>query len=251
MSFCKVIFISVLLIIFSLQTSLACTCFTPPPPCYKYWKYDAVFIGTVKEIRQGDDSPFAKIKVEVNKNYKGVNSDFVFTQEFGTSCDFEGFALDRKLLIYGNLSKEDKSFFSTGLCARSAAYDEDLIDFDFLNSLKNPTPNYWIWGTISRGDRGSGIEGVKAEVFDDKKKLTSVSDKDGNLKIVVSKEGKYKVRVFMPKGMAFTLSNWEEQWKIKKGGRLDIKKSFAEYEVEVKNNQCGWFDTVLFNFKIN
>jgi hypothetical protein len=249
MKYIKIICILTLLIIFSPQTSLACQCYTPPPPCYAYSQSDAVFIGTVKEIKNNNEFPPIKTRISVDKIYKGINSEEVFTETGSTSCDFEGYKENKKLLIYGSLYEKDKTFFSTSYCSRSTTFSENLIDLEFLKSLNNSTPNYWIWGTVSSGYLGSSIEGVKAEVFDDKKKLTGISDKDGDLKIVVSKEGKYKVRVYIPKGAEFNISQWEEQSNLLKRGGKNKKGRYLEYEVEVKNNQCGWFDTNLYGFK--
>ena len=134
------------------------------------------------------------------------------------------------------------------MCTRTSHHNEKLIDFDFFDSLSSAVPNYWIWGTISKGS-DTPLEGIKAEVLDNKKKITGVSDKDGNLKISVSKEGKYLVRVFTPKGASLDFPQRKEQQIILKGGKLKAKKPYLEYEVEVKNNKCGWFDTTLYGFK--
>lgn len=243
----KIIFISTLLILFGRQISFACRCYTPPPPCYAFSQSDAVFIGTVKEIKFiSDEFPPKKIRIAVNKNYKGITSEEVFTETGTTSCDFEGYKENQKLLIYGALYEKDKTFFSTSYCSRSTAFSEDLVDLEFLDSLNSSKPNYWVWGTFSRGYGGSPIQGIKAEVLDNKKFLTAVSDKYGNLKISVSKEGKYKVRVYVPIGAEFQVSQWEEQRDLQKRGGRNKKGNYLEYEVEVKNNRCGWFDTNLY-----
>ena len=80
--------------------------------------------------------------------------------------------------------------------------------------------------------------------------MTGVSDKNGDLKFVVSKEGRYKVRVYIPKSAELGISNWEEQLdNVFKGGGRSKKGIYAEYEVEVLNNRCGWFDTILYGLK--
>ena len=174
----------------------------------------------------------------------------VFTETGSTSCDFEGYDKNKKLLIYGNLCKA-KTFFTTSYCSRSTTFKENLVDFDFLEALNSSTTNYWIWGTISRsGDAGNPIQGIKAEIKDGKKTLTGISNQDGDLKIVVSKEGKYRVRVYFPKGAEVGISQWgEEQWRLMKRGGTNKRGRYVEYEVEVKNNRCGWFDSVIHGIK--
>lgn len=255
--FCLAIFV---LIIFNYQNAIACTCFIKPPPCYVFSDTEAVFVGTVKEIKRTEESPFAKIKLEVNKDYKGVTGNSIFTQEFGTSCDFETFKEGQKYLIYGNLGDDNKNFFATSYCSRSRIYKDNLIDLDFLNSLSNSKPLNWIWGTITKNSRESysghrPLQGIQVQVIDDKKKLVGISDENGNIKIPVSKAGKYKVRVFPPRGISLDLNEIvntqyrEEQLKILKNYNFETKKPFIEYEVEIKANKCGWFYLPLEEYR--
>src|SRR5215207_5248007 len=100
MKLIKIVLFSAVMIFGSMQSSFACICEpTLPPPCYSYWQYDAVFVGTVTEIKSDDNLFLRKIRVAVDKNYKGVNSDVVYTQRGGTSCDFEGYNENEKFLI--------------------------------------------------------------------------------------------------------------------------------------------------------
>lgn len=243
MKILKVISLSIILLICSSQNILACRCeIMPPPPCYDYWQYDAVFVGTVKEDSLNIENGIPKVEIEVDKNYRGMKNETAYTYNYEHSCAL-GFEKGEKFLFYGNVDKKDDSIFGTGLCTRTSHFSEKLIDFDFFDSLNSATPNYWIWGTISKGS-DTPLEGIKAEVLDNKKKITGVSDKDGNLKISVSKEGKYRVRVQIPNGVFINIPR-KEQIKNFKRAILRNKKHYLEYEIEVKNNKCGWFDAAL------
>lgn len=171
-----------------------------------------------------------------------------FTYNTPTSCSHR-FSAGSKYLFYGDLDNEKENHFVTGLCTRTQSFEENLTDLDFLNALESPTPKYWIWGTFSRGQMGSAIAGVKAEVSDGGRILTGVSDKNGDLKFVVSKEGRYTVRVYPPKGAELGTSQWEEQLSLFNGGGKSKKGDYVQYEVDVINNRCGWFDTVLYGLK--
>jgi hypothetical protein len=149
MSIYKSFFSLTLIIAFCIQSIVACICEKPPPPCYAYSQYEAVFVGTVKEVKFDEAGFRRKIQVTVDRNYKGLTSDEVFTETGGFSCDFEGFKVNKKFLIYGGLAENDKTFFGTSACSSSKTFRDDLIDLEFLNSLSNPTPNYWIWGTFT------------------------------------------------------------------------------------------------------
>lgn len=251
MKFIQIAFISLLPTFFSIQTIQACVCYKPPPPCFAYSQSDAVFVGTVKEIKSATENfPFRQISIAIDKNYKGIISPEVFTETGSSSCDFPGFKENERFLIYGNLHKNDKSRFVTGACTRSRTFDEKLIDFEFFEALASPTPNYWVWGTFSVNSKKLSVEGIKAEVLDDQKILSGISDKNGNLKIVVSKAGKYTVRVYFPNNSSFKPSyDIEEQRDLIKRSGKNKKGVYVEYEVEVKNNQCGWIDAGFDEFE--
>lgn len=236
---------------FSWQTSSACTCITPPPPCYAYSQYDVVFVGTVKKTKFDiNNNPPIKTTFSIYKSYKGVNSEEVFTETGANSCDFENFRENKKFLIYGNLYEKDKTYFSTSYCSRSGVYDENLIDFDFLNQLNESKPLYWVWGTISKKSvENNGehlpLSNVQAMVIDSNQRIVGTSDKNGNVKISVSKAGMYKVRVFPPKGTQLDgnliLNFHRENYQTLKNYNFRKNKPFVDYEIEVKANKCGWF----------
>jgi hypothetical protein len=251
MKISKIIFILTLVSLFSVQATFACRPFNEPPPCYNFWQYDVVFVGTVKNVEEGstENNYFPKVEIDVEQNFKAMKSQKVFTYNYGSSVCAPTFSKGDKFLIYGKLNEKKENYFSAGIRTQ-ALYQETVVpDFDFLKALESSTPIYWIWGTVSRGDYGSGIAGVKVDVFDGKQKLTGVSDKNGDIKIVVSKEGKYKVRIYEIKGAEFGISQWEEQRKLSRSYGKTKKGNYVEYEVEVKNNQCGWFDMTLFGLK--
>lgn len=244
----KLLFTLTLPLIFGTNSIFACTCYAPPPPCYNYSKFDVVFVGTVTKVNsEGDENQFEpKVEINVEKNYKGINSDLAITRNWASSCAWE-FSEGEKFLFYGNKTKTGENHFTTGFCTRTSIYDEKLADFDFFEAVNSGSLNYWIWGTVRGVYLGSpAIEGVRAEVQDGGKVLSGVSDNNGDIKIVVSKEGRYKARVFPPKGADVKISQWEEQHSVIKRGGIDRKKrGYIEYEVEVKNNKCGWFDAII------
>lgn len=243
-------FFFVALLILSPQLAYACQCRIVPPPCYAYWESDAIFTGKIKKIyqfKEGDFQPLDKVEIAVEKNFKGMPFTTAFTYNFGHSCAWN-FDEGENLLFYANVGKAEPNSFGTGLCTRTGVIRENFnfensLDFSFFKQLKSKTRNYWVWGTISqRADKP--LAGFKAEVIDNKKKLTGISDKNGNLKIPVSGEGIYRVRVFLPQNIFLSASDLDDsQRKAYKKEVLNSKIHYVEYEVEVKNNKCGWFDT--------
>lgn len=245
----KIIFLTVAIFFSGFRPAFACQCALPPPPCYEYSESDAVFVGTVKSVKRPDDAPFPKVEVEVEKNFKGMPFKNAFTYSYPTSCSRD-YKEGDKILFYADIDENDKNKFGTSLCARSQKFEENSVDFDFLNSL-NAAPNYLIWGVITDARSqtiydNQPFKNIQAQVFDDKKKLVGISDENGDLKIPVSKPGIYKVRVFPPKKTQVNFnvlinSAFEEKVKSLKDYNLKKTRPFVEYEVEVKTDKCGWF----------
>lgn len=244
--------VSILCFIFIFAIShipiLACSCFRPtPPPCYAFGKAEAVFIGSIKKFTNlGEESFFDEVEIEVERNYKGINGKTISSHSaHSDSACHRIFKKDAKYLFYGNISNDGKKYSDMGICWRTQIYNNSSPDFDFLNLINASKPIYWVWGTFSTGWGENPLKGIKAEIFDGKKKITAFSDKDGIIKIPVSKPGKYPVRVVLPRKMEPRLSDWMMEEKIYP--KIKSRKGiFAiEYVVDVKPNQCGWFDVPI------
>lgn len=224
---------------------LACSCQSPPPPCYSYWQSDAVFVGRVSKIARVEDSYFERVEVSVEESFKGMDFPIALTDNFPTSCSFS-FEEDQRFLFYTSISKNRPDFFGAGLCTGTKLYSADLVDFEFLRAVKNGESNYWIWVTIPGGFNYDGVQGVKAEVIGKKGRLTGESDKDGNIKILVPGSGKYNVRVWIPKGkewsgaLRYDEAQRNEQTKIFKGGGKNRAGRYMDFSVDVTANRCGW-----------
>lgn len=243
------------LVIFCFQSVSACSCGISPPPCSEYAESEAVFVGKVIKISEvTEENLYQNIEVEVIQNFKGVESKKVWTSIGQTSCDYEDFEVGKTFLIYGNLGREDKTYFGTSYCSRTREYKEDLSDFKFLNQIDSSKPFFLISGLIKKG-YDNPLTGIKARVEDNKKQIVGKSDEDGNFDIKVSKEGKYKVTVYPPKGTMFVDFDFgssfyliRNHYEILKDFGF-VKKPFVEYEIEVKANNCGWFYLPLQDYK--
>jgi hypothetical protein len=239
----KIVFNILCFIVFltSVNTVFACSCYRPtPPPCYAFGKSDAVFVGSIKEFtRLSEESYFDGVKIEVEQSYKGVKRKYIDSQSsrFDSMCG-NNFRKDVKYLFYGSLSKDGNEYQDWGICWRTQIYNNSSPDFDFLNLVNESKPIYWVWGTFSKGSGGSPLKGVKAEIFNGKKKITAFSDNNGIIKIPVSKVGKFPVKVVLPRKMEPHLSDWMMEEKIYP--RIKSRNGIftVEYIVDVKPNQC-------------
>jgi hypothetical protein len=238
-------FLILALLLVTTSKSFACICSITPPPCFNFSQSEAVFVGTIKTVEAVAINP--RVTVEVNQNFKGMDRKTAFTTNPGHSCA-RTFQPGGKYLFYVSLGENDRSFFSDNYCTGTKLYSDDLDDLEFLNSAKSSKPSYWVWGTIGTGFMSfNPLKGIKAEVYDNKKKLVGVSNDAGNIRIAVSKEGKYTVRLPVLKGFEvypYNITNspyWEYWQSIYRYTRKIGNKRFFEFQVEVKAGHCGWF----------
>lgn len=244
----KCISLLLFLLFFSINTNLACSCFLPPPPCYAFGKSEAVFVGKVTELtKQEDEYNFDKIDIEVLQNFRGATNKTFLSQSshYDSACQ-SSFRKGETYLFYGNLSEDGKSYYDLGICWRTQIYNKSLADLAFLNMLDESKPIYLIWGTFSKGLSNTPVKGVKAEIIDNKNKKIVFSNNDGIIKLSVSKAGKYSVRVTLPSNASPLISDWESELKVLKNIRTKKRTEIIDYIVEVKPNQCGWFDVPMY-----
>ena len=240
--------ISILIITFSILPlmSLACTCEIPPPPCYEYWRTDAIFVGKISKIDRSPEKPFPEVVVSVEENFKGLDTKTAITGNFPNSCAYDFIEGDR-FLFYANINGNDPFKFGTSFCTRTTHYDSRLVDLEFLDAVKAKESKYWVW--VTARSNGKPLAGLRAKVIGAGKGLEEVSDADGNIKITVPKKGKYKVRIWFPKGKELSYflrldeKIREEQQSIRRGaGGYRTPKFHYNFEVEVLPNRCGWID---------
>lgn len=237
-------------------SSFATQCFIQPPPCYNHVRFDAIFTGKVTRY----DDMFvvypAFIEFEIDEVFKGsLDWKRLLTGIPMSSAGFDRFKIGDRFLVYGNVGMNEKlnqEILSTGLCTRTREIKSADEDLAFLRTLNDSTSDYRIWATVTMYGRSySPVEGIRAEVRDGRKKLTAVSDENGDLQFKVSGPGKYKVRLLLPKGIYPGVSEWiygdlpvKIPFTANRSGRYK-KGSFAEWTVDVRDRTCGWIDASL------
>lgn len=191
------------------------------------------------------------VKVKVHENYKGMSHPSANTWNNMTSCSYSYKKGDR-FLFFAGLGKRDDSFFSAGRCSRTALVSNSASDLDYVRAIKEGRSKLTIWATINKFI-DSPIEGVEAEVIRPKLELRAKSDINGDLRIDVPKVGEYLLRVWIPIERVWSTTfgpidsvSLEQAAMFRKSGRTR-KGQYRDFEVEVKQNRCGWINVPLMD----
>lgn len=125
----KILIALSLLLILSVPTNaFALSCITPPEPLEAYEKYDAVLIGTVKNIK--DSKPLKKITLEVKDTFKGdFGEELVILEDFVWGESKEG----QTYLYYLN---EGAKSYENPLCSPTTNNLEEANAFVGIKSEK-------------------------------------------------------------------------------------------------------------------
>lgn len=132
----------IVLIIFSADASLACTCVPAGGAAQELERSDAVFSGKVVEVRrhrQAEDI-FAAVEVifSVERAWKGVEGETisVFTSSHSAACGY-GFKRGRTYLVYAHGNADDR--LSTSICSRTRRLKDAGEDLKVLGAVREVT----------------------------------------------------------------------------------------------------------------
>ena len=246
MKFVKIFCSLILLFSAGLQTAFACSCVgSRLPPCYAYGSYEAIFVGTIRDVELIDGKPRGKVTVDVEKNYKGMPAKTAYTVDLDNSCAL-GYQKGEKFLFYTDLVNPETPTFKTYSCGSTTRIQNAPGHLAYLDSLDLLNPRYTLFGTLF--DRKAGpLSGLKAVIDDNGKKTTVISDEDGRILLNMPKAGKYTVRLFIPKDkVEAAKKSWAMKWI--KNSDFTSAEPFMDFEVEIEPNACGWFNLELSDY---
>jgi hypothetical protein len=202
------------------DTAFACSCMQTPPPCEAYWRAEAVFIGTVKEVSQIEleeevGGSILKYRnplfhFSVDQTYRGVNGSQVaiMTGQGGGDCGF-GFKIGEQYLVYAYRDHRKKEMLSTSICTRTRPIRGADEDLEYIRGLSKASPGGWVLGEISKASRTQEgrlqllpLKGVEVTIEGQGKTVTVATDSDGKYRASSLPEGGYKVRVSPPEGLS-------------------------------------------------
>jgi hypothetical protein len=209
------LFLTVLLLS---DTTFACDCWGRSLPCEAYWRVDAVFIGTVKEVSRielEEDSGGSKSKYEhlvyqftVNQSFRGVTTPEIGVIVGMTSCGI-GFEVGQQYLVYAYRHDIKKEMLSTNKCSRTRPINSAAEDLEYIHGLSKAQPGGSILGEIFQENRTQNgilpslpLEGVKVTIEGQGKSVTVATNSEGKFHASSLPAGSYKVRVSPPEGLS-------------------------------------------------
>ena len=133
------ILISIVVIAFTADTALGCTCAPPQSPAQELKRATAVFSGKLVKIKKHNKAAdiFATVEAvfKVKRVWKGVEQETVsvFTSSISSACGY-GFKKGITYLVYAYGNEEGK--LSTSICSRTTRFEDWHEDFEELGPGK-------------------------------------------------------------------------------------------------------------------
>ncbi|HEX7957730.1 MAG TPA: carboxypeptidase regulatory-like domain-containing protein, partial [Pyrinomonadaceae bacterium] len=192
-----------------------CTCGGPGSACAAYGASDAVFVGTVTEIRskprnETSDLPPRTVTFSVEEAFSGVRGAEmqVATGFGGGDCGY-AFVKGSRYLVYAHRSGS-KALLYTGMCTRTALAHGAAEDLEFLRGLARRPPGATVNGSVRRWERNApegtgrhavGVEGVRVTLSGAGWAQELRTDAGGNFKAEGLQPGTYEATLHLPEGM--------------------------------------------------
>ena len=201
---------------------LSCPGSMPEPPCATYWRFDTVFIGTVKELINVPFPPgpapdwqqYYKVTatLTVDEIFKGdLGSEVVF--EMG-DCYFE-FKKGEKYLVYARNS--GGKFHLGRNNTPTALLSEATEHLDFIRSLSTAPSGGRIFGDVydhrtvptlrineEPGQFSRKIPGVSIYLKNGEKTYQTITDATGHFELTRIPPGEYDLSTDLPKFLSGT-----------------------------------------------
>jgi 5-hydroxyisourate hydrolase-like protein (transthyretin family) len=205
----RLIFLSLLLFLLSVERVNACSCVPIPPPCEAYKKTHAIFTGLVTEIdprvKDAQEPPYAHFSIE--RAFKGITEKEIKMYQGTASGDCSlKFEQGKRYLIYADYDDEGKQFF-TSFCTRTTQLEYAAEDLDYLEGLPDSNQGNRLSGMVVKNDYEDSespsipelISGVTVIAErEDGKRFEAVTNSQGLYKMLGLLPGRYTVEAKLP-----------------------------------------------------
>lgn len=218
-----------------------CQCRERQPPCAQYSSADAVFVGSVIDIKPSPDKPMEIISFTVERGLVGVNGNAAELINHMTSCDYE-FKKGEKYLVYAYTSREiSGNALYTHYCSRTTELSNAADDLAYIKSLSEKGQQLEILGVLADGNKK--LRKVRVSASGGGRHYRSLSDDEGWFRFILQRPGQYRVRIFLPP-YSDVVGNREELGQISNRVRTRTH-TLLEYEVAVAPGRCAFVNPPL------
>lgn len=225
----------------AIQPVLSCPGIISHAPCEEFWRYDTVFIGTVKQLvnEPFPEYPegfhpyqqFRKVSatLSVDETFRGKSGPEIAFER--ADCYFE-FKLGEKYLIYTNKGPDGKYDLRRS-SSPTRLFAEASEDLDFIRSLPVAQPGGRVYGDVW-DHRGSvtlrinkddpsfpKMPGVTIYLRNGEKSFQTISDANGLYELTGLPAGEYELSTDLPN----YLSGTRESVKVVDKGCTNVRLS--------------------------
>jgi len=205
------------------------------PPCYAYWKADAVFVGVVSEMTRPPRQPTEildtlLVRFAVEQSYRGVDTAQIeVATTAGTECDMK-IQEGEKWLVYARLDSASGRLWVSSRTKLHSSADEDL---SYISSLLQRRPEPSVIGGVFDYPY-TPWEGIKIHVLGNGLKYEASTDKDGKFTFPAVKPGRYFIRAIFPAQSLPVILGDRAPSRIKETGPAPM----IEYQIDIQPGRC-------------
>lgn len=239
----RLLFAAGILIIPLLVTdAYGCQCRERQPPCAQYSSADAVFVGSVTEIKPTADMVTQIISFAVERGLVGINSRDAELIDYGTSCHYK-FEVGKKYLVYAYRNRKSSgNELYTHYCTRTTGISNAGEDLAYIKTLSEKGKQLQILGLLAEGDKK--LRKVRVSASGAGRHYRSRSDNEGWFRFILPKPGQYRVRIFLPP-YSDVVGTKQELDQIANRVRTRTH-TLLEYDVVVAPGKCAFVNPPLF-----
>lgn len=220
------------------RLALACSCFGSTSPCSAVQTAEAVFVGTVTNVKQQEMKLSGRtVKgqvavVRVDEAFKGVNAPELTFYGYGTSCDLY-YEEGQQRLFYASYLKKEKAWYVPA-CGRTRSYEQAANDLLYLRALPGAAEKTRIAGELWNRADNKPLMGVKVKLIGERETHEVFTGKDGVYEMYGLPPGLYDIAAETP-------STLKLSFIISSSTIVDLRDQ-TRRRVELKEKSCAGAD---------
>lgn len=229
-----------LAVLFFSEVAIGCICPNRfAPPCADYSNADVVLIGKVQKLGKPYRAELYNVvtaNLIVEKSFKGNQSKEIEVDFPLGDCGYENLKLGQKYFVYAR-SAGLEGRLEIPTCSRTAILEKAQVDVNYANNVEHGKEDSSIVGRILNL---TYYEKVKVIVKSEKNVKEFFLNSDGTYKIPsFGQSNKYEVKFLFPFEITSTI------FKLDNCPPSSGVKTCIEYEVELKDSGCSYFELPL------